>query len=151
MKFDELARRLIMLEGDIRPKEVFWQHGTKEKKPEILSVVGTEPTGPIISGGNIYAKKLNQVIQNQQYTDEFLKGPIDSQALLQELMNEWLIGNTFIKSEHKKSLRGGGFIWDASSLRPSIKVRFDIDGANRTLIFRNVWWNYNEYLRQYTA
>ena len=151
MKFDELIQRILILEGDIRPKEVFWQHGIPPKKTTLQTVVGLEPSGPIIIGGNIYAKKLNQFIQNQQFTDEFVKGPPDSQELLRQLINEWLSGETFIKSEHKHSLRGGGFIWDANSIRPSIKVRFDIDGKTRILIFRNVWWTYNEYQRQFTA
>lgn len=151
MKFDELLKRLLILEGDIKPKEIFWQHAPSSEEPTLQTVVGSDPSGPIIINGTIAAKKLNQVIQTQQFTDEFLKGPDISQNLLRQLINQWLSGENSIKSEHKNSLRGGGFIWDANSKHPSIKVRFDIDGKNRILIFRNVWWTYNEYERQFTA
>ena len=151
MKFDDLLKRLLILEGDIKPKEIFWQHAPSPKEPTLQTVVGSDPSGPIIISGTIAAKKLNQVIQTQQFTDEFLKGPDISQNLLRQLINQWLSGENSIKSEHKHGLRGGGFIWDANSKHPSIKVRFDIDGKNRILIFRNVWWSYNEYERQFTA
>ena len=151
MKFDELLRRLTLIEGDIRPKEVFWQHAKKQADAPAATVVGTNPTGPIIMGGLIHASKLNQVIQAPSFTVEFARGPIDAQELLRELLNSWLTGRTSLKSEHKYSLIGGGFIWDANSIRPSIKVRFDLDGKARSLIFRNVWWTYNEYERQFTA
>lgn len=151
MKFDELLRRLTLIEGDIKPKEVFWQHATKQPAAPVTSVVGTDPTGPIIMGGLIHASKLKQVIQASSFTNDFAKGPIESQELLRELLNSWLSGRTSLKSEHKYSLIGGGFIWDANSIRPSIKVRFDLDGKSRTLSFRNVWWSYNEYERQFTA
>jgi len=151
MKFDELLRRLTLIEGDVKPKEVFWQHAPKQTAPVTASVVGTDPSGPIIVGGLIHAKKLNRVIQAPSFTDEFTKGPLESQELLRTLLDSWLSGKITIKSEHKYSLIGGGFIWDANSKHPSIKVRFDIDGKNRILIFRNVWWTYNEYERQFTA
>jgi len=119
------------------------------------SVIGTEPTGPIIVNGYVLAKRLNNFIEEPRYKQEFERGPGVSQvaqSMLTDLINKWLAGEQVMRlDEPKHTLKGGGRIWDASHRHPSIKVRLDIDGVKRTLAFRNVWWTYGSYVNNYIA
>lgn len=155
MKFLELFEQLTVLEGDITPKHVFWQHDPAGlgigKKPVAKQDVIKDLTGPIIgTDNNIWYKKVNGYEMLPSFLKDFQKGPVDSQQVLKTKLEEWKTGTIPMKVDPKKHTIEG-FVWDANHIKPSIKVRFDIDGKNRTLRLRNVWWTYNDYTNQFIA
>lgn len=161
MKFDILVESILRLEGpkygskygDWRDYDKrYYQDGQDTSQTEPKTVIGTDLKGPIIINGYVQAEKLKKVEMEQKFKTEFEKGTPDSQKLFKNRMREWYTGKPVMKLDPPKhSLIGGGRIWDVSHAQPSIKVRLDIDGVNRVLTFRNIWWDYNLYLRQYTA
>ena len=166
MNFNQLFEGLLRVEAQ-KLGSKFGDHRDYDPKfyPELRGLpasnqtpriaIGTEPNGPIIVNGYVLAKRLNNFIELPRYKEEFVRGPGVSQAaqgILTDMVNKWLAGEQVMRlDEPKHALKGGGRIWDVNHRHPSIKVRLDIDGATRALVFRNVWWTYGSYINNYTA
>ena len=155
MKFFELFEQLTILEGDITPKHVFWQHDPAGsdfvKNTAAKQNVIKDLTGPIIdTGNNIWYKKVNGYEMLPSFLKDYQKGPADKQQVFKTKLEEWKAGTIPIKIDPKKHTIDG-YVWDANRIKPSIKVRFDIDGKNRTLRLRNVWWTYDDYSNQFNT